>query len=224
MVERVSADKMMIATKGPVWHKKQKQKGIVPPRLRGLDREATWSFSNTDGWVYGHGSFCLSSHPQQGHPPVLGRFIWMPNSANEAKRLQVEMAPYKGLIEKVCMDSKADDYKLYTHLEQCYAMQLLTAPRSGADKTPERRHMIRQMRGRFNRMIYRQRSTTVEPMQALVKEIFDLHRCWMRGNASNRWLFAAMGVAVQIAQRQAYRQKRSTSTWCIQEQDAVLGL
>ena len=106
-------------------------------------------------------------------------------------------------------------------------MQLLKAPRQGADKTsktPQRRHMIRQMNGRFNRMVCRQRSTTVEPMQALVKEIFDLHHCWMRGNASNRWLFAAMdmavGVAVQIAQRQAYRQKRST--WHIKE--AVLGL
>ena len=210
----------MIAAKGPVWHQKQKQQGIVPRGLRGLDREATWSFSTSDGWVYGHGAFCLTSHSQRGHAPVLGRFVWMPNSAHEAKRLQVEMPPYAGLIEKVCMDSKADDYELYTHLRQRYRMQLLTAPRRGVAKTPQRQHMIRQMRGRFNSMIYRQRSTTVEPMQALVKEIFDLHHCWMRGNASNRWLFAAMGVAVQIAQRQAYQQKRST--WCITA--AVLGL
>lgn len=207
---------MMLAAKGPVWHQKQKKQAIVSPRLCGLDRDATWSFSHTDGWVYGHGSFCLSSHPQKGQPAVLGRFIWMPNSANEAKRLHIEMPPYKGLIAKVCMDSKADDCKLYTHLQQCCGMQLLTAPSRGADKAPQRR----QMSGRFNGLIYRQRSTTVEPMQTLVKDIFDLHHCWMRGNASNRWLFAAMCVAVQVAQRQAYRQKRST--WCIKE--TVLGL
>ena len=210
----------MIATKGPVWHQKQKKQGIVPKRLRGLDREATWSFSHTDGWVYGHGTFCLTSHTQHGQLPVLGRFIWMPNSAHEAKRLQVEMPPYKGLIQTICMDSKADDCQLHAHLQQSCRMQLLTVPRSGADKTPERRHMIGQMRGRFNRMIYRQRSTTVEPMQGLVKDIFDLSHCWMRGDANNRWLFAAMGVAVQIAQREAYRHKRST--WRIKE--AVLGL
>jgi hypothetical protein len=211
---------MMIAAKGPVWHQKQKKQGVVPKRLRGLDQEGTWSFSHTDGWVYGHGTFCLTSHPQRGHLPVLGRFIWMPNCANEAKRLQVEMPAYKGLIHTICMDSKADDCQLYHHLHKRCGIQLLTSPRIGAHKTPERRHMIGQMSGRFNRMIYRQRSTTVEPMQSLVKDIFDLHHCWMRGDANNRWLFAAMGVAVQIAQRDAYRHKRST--WRIK--DAVLGL
>ena len=37
----------------------------------------------------------------------------------------------------------------------------------------------------------------------------------MRGNDSNRWIFAAMGVSVQIAQHQAWKEKRST--WKIKE-------
>jgi len=32
----------------------------------------------------------------------------------------------------------------------------------------------------------------------------------MRGDRNNRWLFAAMGVAVQMAQHQAWQQKQST--------------
>jgi hypothetical protein len=39
-----------------------------------------------DGWVYGHGSFSLTSHKH----PVLGCFVWMKNSANEAKRMWLE--------------------------------------------------------------------------------------------------------------------------------------
>ena len=77
---------MMIRAKGPVWHQKQKKQGIIPPRLHGIDKDATWSKSRADGWVYGHGAFSLVSH----EIPVLGSFLWMPNSAHEAKRLWTE--------------------------------------------------------------------------------------------------------------------------------------
>ncbi len=56
-------------------------------------------------------------------------------------------------------------------------------------------------------------------MQGLVKEIFDLDRYWMRGDAANRWLFAAMGLAVQMHQLRAYKEHRST--WRIKSE--VLG-
>ena len=55
----VSADKMMGQARGPVWHRKQQAQGIIPKGLRGLDTEGTWSYSRSDGWGYGHGTFCL---------------------------------------------------------------------------------------------------------------------------------------------------------------------
>jgi hypothetical protein len=45
----VSGDKMMNKALGPVWHTKQKVQGIIPAGLRGLDKEATWSKSYSDG-------------------------------------------------------------------------------------------------------------------------------------------------------------------------------
>jgi hypothetical protein len=212
----VSADKMMIKARGPVWHKKQKQQGLVPKGLHGLDRDATWSFSKADGWVYGHGTFCIALH----EPSILGAFKWMPNSAHEAKRLQAELPKFERQIKIVCMDSKADDYPLYRDLKAKYDIQLLTTMRRGKDKTPERQQMRQALNTLRHRHIYTQRSHTVEPMQSLVKTIFDLDQCWMRGNDTQRWLFAAMGVAVQIAQFQAFRAQRST--WRIK--DAVLGV
>jgi len=38
---------MMNKAKGPIWHKKDKEKGIVPKGLHGLDKEATWSNSKS---------------------------------------------------------------------------------------------------------------------------------------------------------------------------------
>lgn len=205
----------MTRSKGPVWHKKQKEQGIIPKGLTGLDREATWSFSIADRWIYGHGAFSMVSH----RIPVLGCFIWMPNSGNEAKRLWLESARYTNRLDTVVMDSKADDYDLFREFQKQRQMTLLTRCRKNMNKTPERRRMIATMKQRKHKKLLKERKHTVEPMQGLVKDIFELGRCWMRGNQSNRWLFAAMGLCIQMHQLQAYRNK--TSTWNIKSE--VLG-
>ena len=207
---------MMIKARGPIWHKKQKAQGIIPKGLRGLDQEATWGKSQADGWVYGHGSFCLTCYTI----PVVGLFKWRPNSAHEGKRLGEEMPPFEGLVKKVFMDSKADDQQLYFDLKQQYQMPLVTSPRKGMDKSASRQQMVQQMRTPTNVRDDRKRSTTVEPMQGRMKEIFDLDTCWMRGDANNRWLFAAMGIAVQMAQWKAVKQ--NASTWKVKQE--VLGV
>jgi hypothetical protein len=93
-------------------------------------------------------------------------------------------------------------------------------PRSKMDKSAARKQMIAEQMKPENRQIYKHRSITVEPMQGLVKELFELEKCWMRGDQSNRWLFAAMGIVVQMAQRTAYL--NGSSTWNIKNE--VLGL
>lgn len=123
-MKKVSADKMMVKARGPVWHQKQKRHGIVPKGLRGLDRQATWGKSRADGWVYGHGTFSITPHGI----PIVGLFQWMPNSGNEAKRMAEEIIKYAGVIGKVCMDSKADDQNLYWHLKRNHRIQLVTVP------------------------------------------------------------------------------------------------
>lgn len=207
---------MMTRARGGVWHKKDKEKAHVPAGLTGLDKEATWSFSKADGWIYGHGSFSIVSH----QTPVLLQFKWMKNSAHEAKRMELEVNGFSDLIEIVCMDSKADDEKMFTRLQTSQGIKLLTVPRSKMDKSEARKQMIAEQMREENRQTYRRRSITVEPMQGLVKDLFELERCWMRGDESNRWLFAAMGIAVQMAQRSAYL--NGLSTWNIKNE--VLGL
>jgi hypothetical protein len=67
--------------------------------------------------------------------------------------------------------------------------------------------------------IYKERSYRAEPMLGLVKNIFDLDHCWMQGNENNRWLFAAMGLTIQMHQFYAFKEQRST--WKIETE--VLG-
>lgn len=206
---------MMNRAKGPIWHKKQKEQGLVPKGLRGLDKEATWCKSHADGWVYGHGSFSITSHQF----PVLGCFMWMPNSGNEAKRMWLETGHLKNRIDYVSMDSKADSYPLFREFKRQRRMTLVTGSRRKINVSENRKAMHRLMRASKLKQIYKERSFRVEPMQGLLKNIFDLDRCWMIGNKSNRWLFAAMGLTVQMHQLTAYKENRST--WKIK--DEVLG-
>jgi hypothetical protein len=213
--EVVSADKMMIPARGPVWHRKHQEQGIIPQGLTGLDTTATWSYSKSASWIYGHGTFCLVACQSR----IVGAFKWMRNSGNEAKRMWLETGKLKGLITTVLMDSKADDKDLFFELQRQRGILLLTTTRKGMDKSPARQRMLKVLKAKKNKRLYKQRSYTVEPMQGLIKNIFELETCWMRGNENNRWLFAAMGVVVQMHQYRAWAE--GCSTWAIKPE--VLG-
>ena len=212
----VSGDKMMNKALGPVWHAKHKAQGMLPERLRGMDQEATWSKSHSDGWVYGHGSFCVVSHS----PCLLGAFKYIRHSAHEAKRLWLETGQLRGVVETVLMDGKADDQDLFAEFQRQRQMTLLTTPRKNSDHTAARPQRLNVLHQPNNRRLRQQRGQTVEPMPGVVRDIFALERCWMRGPQHHRWLLAALGVTGQRHQARAL--KRQRAVWKITQE--VLGL
>jgi len=206
---------MMVRARGPVWHRKHQQQGIMPAGLKGLDTEATWSYSKSDGWVYGHGTFCMVAC---GHC-MLGAFPGMRNSANEAKRMWLATGKLQGRMTTVLMDSKADDKDVFRELRRQRGIRLLTTPRKGSAIRPERQRMVKVLKQTRHQHLDQQRRYTVEPMQGLITDIVDLETCWLRGQAPNRWLFAALGVVMQMHQYRAWQEGRST--WAIKQE--VLG-
>src|SRR5215510_5647137 len=150
----VSADKMLIHARGPGWHRNHQEHGIMPKGLTGLDTAATWSYSKSDGWVYGHGPFCLVACKHR----LLGAFKWMRNRANEAKRMWLETGKLKGVITPVLMDRKADAQDLFRAFQRQRGIRLLTTARKGADKSPARQRMVQILKQRKNKRLYKQRS------------------------------------------------------------------
>jgi hypothetical protein len=153
-------------------------------------------------------------------PCVLGAFKSIRNSAHEAKRLWLATGHLRGIVETVIMDGKADDQALFVEFQRQRGMTLLTTPRENCDHTTARQHMMKVLNQPKHRRLRKPRGQTVEPMPGVVKDIFALERCWMRGHQHNRWLFAAMGVMVQLHQARAL--KRHRSVWKIKQE--VLGL
>ena len=124
-------------------------------------KKRRFSYSKTDGWLYGDGRFSLTSHDKS----VVGLFIWMENSAHEGGRLGQENGVFANLLDVVCMDSKADDEKMSADLRDKYGIKLLTVPRKEMDKSERRQKMIAEQIKEENRLIYRSRGVMVEPMQ-----------------------------------------------------------
>jgi hypothetical protein len=56
-----AVDKSMVTAQGPLWHKKDRKKGIVPTHLRNVDRGSQWGYSRYRGWVQGYAIHLLCS-------------------------------------------------------------------------------------------------------------------------------------------------------------------
>jgi hypothetical protein len=52
--EMSAIDGRMYQAQGPRWHKKDREKGQVPPELRNVDTESSWLKSGYRGWVQGY--------------------------------------------------------------------------------------------------------------------------------------------------------------------------
>jgi hypothetical protein len=211
----VSADQRMIQARGPLWPRQPHKLGRIPQGLTGLDTAASWSDRKSDGWVYGHGTCWMVACRNRR----LGAFTWRRHRAPEATRLWLETGQWKGWMTTVLMASTADAQALCFQRPRQRRVLRLTTTRQGTDTSPARQRMSKVLTQRKHKRLYQQRSSTVEPMQGLVKDIFDLETCWMRGHANNRWLFAAMGVVVQRHQDHAWQEGRSP--WAITQE--VLG-
>src|SRR5882724_2468722 len=134
----------------------------------------------------------------------------MSNAGHEARRMDQVIITDESSVKKSFMDSKADDQHRYFRLTKDHRIQLITVLRKGMDTSASRKKMIKQMLTKKNIKDDKERSTTGEPMQGLVAKTFERERCWMRGDAHNRWLVAAMGIAGQMAQWRAWTHKGST--------------
>ncbi len=52
--EASAIDGRMYKARGPLWHHKQRKKGIIPLHLRNVDLDSQWSKSGYRGWVQGY--------------------------------------------------------------------------------------------------------------------------------------------------------------------------
>jgi DDE family transposase len=152
-------DSTALRAKGGVWHKKDREAGVVPHST--IDSEAHWSKSGYHGWWYGWKLHLVST----------AATLWIPLAAqltpanvadqDEAPALVRELDPD---IRYILGDTHYNDPTLRLQCEQ--AERVLIATQSGAHPRPDPGAKVRQL---FHRL----RSKAIEPFNGLFKNIFE---------------------------------------------------
>ena len=228
--QTVAVDKSLVAARGPLWHKKDRAAGRIPNRLRGVDRESTWGYSEHHGWVQGYSYETVVTATE-------GSTVF-PMLASSDTASMKEFASFAPKIEQLPEDTenvladtgydKNDFGDRIEYNEQGHRTGRRSicppnrrnskddgrASRPRAESVPPASRTRRQKRIAFYRSrrgqkLYARRSQTVEPFNDWFKTLFELdERAWHRGLDNNRTQMLAAIFGYQLLVRYNHRRGR----------------
>jgi hypothetical protein len=219
----VAVDKSLVAARGPAWHKSQRIKGLVP---RGVDCDSTWSYSEYHGWVQGYGFEVVVTAGKNG--VVLPLLAGVDTASVRESRTFLEKVPdLPPQTDKVLADSGYDTNDIGEAIEwtaegKRTGRRFLCRPikHGRKSKKPWRethhrqaRRARREARAKYFRTtaakrLYRRRSTSVEPFNQWLKNLFHLSdQAWHRGLDNNRTQMLAAIFCYQMLVRHNHRHK-----------------
>ena len=220
----VAVDKSLIASRGPLWHKSDRQKSRIPKRLQGVDRDSAWGCSMHDGWVQGYSFEVVVSATKKSIVfPLLASVDTA--SAKETTTFEPKIDYLPEETKHVLADSGYDS----NHVEEKVEWEdqrhrtdrrfLCPENRRNAKQKNVRKakpprdqsHRLRQQRRKFyksprGKRLYSRRSQTVEPFNEWFKSLFELDdRVWHRGLENNQNQLLAALFAYQVLVRYNHR-------------------
>jgi len=220
----VAVDKSLIAARGPLWHKRDRQAKCIPKGLHGVDRESTWGYSQHDGWVQGYSfEVVVCATAESTVFPLLASADTA--SAKETSTFDEKIADLHEQTDCVLADSGYDSNELAERIEydaedrRTGRRFLCPENRRGSKRgstavspTPRDEHHRRRLqrrkflKSRCGRRLYARRGQTVEPFHDWFKGLFELEQhVWHRGLDNNRTQMLAAIFAYQLLVRYNHR-------------------
>jgi DDE family transposase len=222
--EVAAVDKSLIAARGPLWHKRDRQRNRIPKGLHGVDRESTWGYSQHDGWVQGYSFEVVVSATSESTVFPLAATVDT-GSAKETQTFADKVEELPEQTDYVLADSGYDSNELgerieYDEQDQRIGRRFLCPENRRGSKQPtsdqapkprDESHRRRLARKKFlkspkGKRLYARRGQTVEPFNDWFKGLFELdHRVWHRGLDNNRTQILAAIFAYQLLVRYNHR-------------------
>lgn len=178
-VARLSLDNRMFTAIGGVWHKKDRQLGIIPRGLRNLDTTAGWGISAYRGWVYGHALDVITTTGKVVLP-VVAVSRSLVTRGNVVARALAGYLP-KAKLGVVVADSEYQDQVLGQLLVQT-GRRLHTPAKRYPDNLPKVK-------------TYQKRKTTVEPFFERFLQSFGL-RYKLDRKGPQAWPYLTTGCLI----------------------------
>jgi hypothetical protein len=197
-----AVDKSMFKAQGPLWHKKDRKKGIVPKNLRNVDTDSEWGYSKYRGWVQGYALHLLCS--------ATPGFVPVPLDADATTANVPENRIFEPMIDHlhddtkyIVADSGYDDGKLTDKCEfrknNKHITRRLIVPMEKCKYTASKRlPYIRFFKSERGQHLFRLRKITVEPMFDILKSLFSLEPVWMKGKRNVQPLLLLSVFAYQL--------------------------
>ncbi len=175
-----ASDGSAFATKGSVWHKRDKAAGVIPDGLHGLDTEADWIQSDYHGWVYGYKAHVTVSVAPTTVRVVLGATVT--GAACESHVLKSRLKDLPPLVRTLLLDAGYDDGDLIVEGAK-YGIEILAplAKPIGKSTTQNRCDRMAYLLSPVGKSRYRQRGCTIEPFFGTIKDFFHLDPLPVRG-------------------------------------------
>lgn len=163
-------DGRMYEAVGPRWHKRDRQKGIIPVGLRNVDVESNWSKSGYRGWVQGYRlileGLCFPE-------PVPIWASWSANNFNEAvlacEALEKSELPVLDVLLGDTTFGSLDFQSAYSQA-------------GGWVLTPNE---LPKERRSFKNDLYEYRKETIELLFQRIIQACELKRCRVKGEGKN---------------------------------------
>jgi hypothetical protein len=178
-----ASDGSAFATPGPVWHKKDKEGGIIPKGLHGVDKEADWIQSTYHGWVYGY-----KAHVSVSVAPTTVRVVLdacVTGSACESHVLQARVKNLPPLLRTLLLDAGYDDGDLIASCVERGIEVLAPLSKPVGKATPQaRRDRAGYLASPQGKARYRQRGQSIEPFFGTIKDFFHLDPLPLQGKTN----------------------------------------
>lgn len=177
-----AADSTVLRAKGGVWHKKDREKGIVPHTS--IDTEAHWTKSGWHGWVYGWKLHLIATVAA----------VWIPLAAELTPANAADNIAIEPLLWELPSEAR------YVLGDQHYH-----APNVARVCQYTGRHLITSQPGAYphtdrgvavRRVFHKLRSVTIENLNEQFKGIFDVHGQVPTKGLSNTRRFALGAIFV----------------------------
>jgi DDE family transposase len=222
--ESVAVDKSLVAARG-------RKRSVRQTRLpRGVDPDATWGYSEHDGWVFGYAYEVVVSAGKRGalwpllasvdtasrseQKTCLEKFVHLPSQT----RYVLADAGYDSNVVGETVEWTAEGRSTGRRFlcPQIPRPQVGRPRRSHSRETRQRQHhrRLRDARRKFTqsprgRCLYRRRSVTVEPFHSRLKHAFELHdRVWHWRLENNRVTILAAIAAYQTLLTYNHQKRR----------------
>jgi Transposase DDE domain len=187
-------DRTVLRARGGVWHKKDREAGVVPHTS--IDTEASWTKSGWHGWVYGW----------KLHLVCAAGAIWIPLAALLTPAAEADNTPAPALIRELPLDLRfllGDQHYRDPALEDLCTQRgcVLITPTGGPYPHTDAGVEVR-------RILHKTRSITIENFNEQFKGIFDGHRqVPTRGTVSTQRFALGAIFVYQLSLLHRYHQR-----------------